>query len=528
MDRPQWNLSRLFSIAARSALTGVALWVMAPAAGSASSADPTHPADFGFAEVQTVARLLAFQPYRPDAARPDEGWLKLDYDRYRDIRSDRTRNLWAGSGTHFQADFFHTGFIYNRLVEINELADRRPGLIPYRPELFHFGALWKNRPRPPTGGFAGWRLFTDLYGNQTFADEVAVFLGASYFRAPGRHRLYGLSARALAIDTVGGPTGEEFPTFQRFWLERPAADDKIMTTLALSDSPSAVGAWRFRIAPGETTDMEVEGVVFLRRPVTLLGITPFSSMFWYGENSWPRPPDFRPEVHDSDGLLMRDEDGLWTWRPLHVSREMRHAVFDLRQGSFGLMQRDENFTHYQDLEAAYHRRTSAWVEPLAGWPGARLHLIELTTGEESWDNIVLFCEPGRQPARGQPLSFAYRLRWGASDLLVPAERSQVTATRHSIDFAGSSVLFIVDFSREPGLADHAAPPHLVAAADPPAQLAEALVMANPETGGWRVSLRVKLDRPLRFDEREGRARVKCRLERRNRPVSEQWDYLWIP
>ena len=50
-------------------------------------------------------------------------------------------------------------------------------------------------------------------------------------------------------------------------------------------------------------------------PVKTLGIAPLTSMFFFGENQ-PRPQDFRPEVHDSDGLMMATGDGEWLWRPL--------------------------------------------------------------------------------------------------------------------------------------------------------------------------------------------------------------------
>ncbi len=55
-----------------------------------------------------------------------------------------------------------------------------------------------------------------------YKDELIVFLGASYFRALAAGTRYGLSARGLAVDTVGGQ-GEEFPYFPEFWIVKPAA-----------------------------------------------------------------------------------------------------------------------------------------------------------------------------------------------------------------------------------------------------------------------------------------------------------------
>ena len=50
-------------------------------------------------------------------------------------------------------------------------------------------------------------------------------LGASYFRVVGKGQVYGLSARGPAIDTAL-PSGEEFPRFREFWVERPKQGDK--------------------------------------------------------------------------------------------------------------------------------------------------------------------------------------------------------------------------------------------------------------------------------------------------------------
>jgi len=69
-------------------------------------------------------------------------------------------------------------------------------------------------------GFAGVRLHYPL-NRPDYYDEVCAFLGASYFRAVAKGQGYGLSARGLAIKTADA-SGEEFPLFKTFWLERPA------------------------------------------------------------------------------------------------------------------------------------------------------------------------------------------------------------------------------------------------------------------------------------------------------------------
>src|SRR5690606_11953089 len=134
--------------------------------------------------------------------------------------------------------------------------------LPYDSGDYDFG---KNALQPQAWGdlgHAGLRVHYPL-NNAQYKDELVVFLGASYFRALGAGQQYGLSARGLAIDTVGGGT-EEFPRFTQFWLERPAADAKQVTLFALLESPRATGAYRFDVIPGAQTVTRVQARVFLR------------------------------------------------------------------------------------------------------------------------------------------------------------------------------------------------------------------------------------------------------------------------
>ncbi len=132
-----------------------------------------------------------------------------------------------------------------------------------------------------------------------------MFLGASYFRVLGRGQSYGASARGLAIN-VATTGGEEFPYFSDFWLVRPLPQQRTLTIFALLDSPSLTGAYRFEIRPGATTDVEVTATLYARKNVEKLGVAPLTSMFLFGEEHRRQFDDYRPEVHDSDGLLDAD------------------------------------------------------------------------------------------------------------------------------------------------------------------------------------------------------------------------------
>ena len=275
-----------------------------------------------------------------------------------------------------------------------------------------------------------------------YYDELVSFLGASYFRALGRHLKYGLSARGLAIDTAV-ETGEEFPIFREFWIVRPKRKDKTVTVYALLDSPSAAGIYTFVITPGESTVMDVDARIFPRKEINKLGIAPLTSMYLFGENTKNKFDDHRPEVHDSDGLLVLNGNGEWLWRPLDNSEYLRISAFvDENPKGFGLLQRDRNAAHYLDFEAHYEQRPSVWVEPLDDWGKGWVELVEIPSVQEIHDNVVAYWVPKDKPTPGQELRYRYRLHWFGNRL--PVEKipellySISSAKRKQRNSAGSA------------------------------------------------------------------------------------------
>ena len=285
----------------------------------------------------------------------------------------------------------------------------QPAPVPYQPGMFDYGANNFGDKLPDDLGFAGFRIHYPL-NRPDYFDELAVYLGASYFRILGRNQIYGASARGLAVDTAA-TSGEDFPRFREFWIEEPGADATRLTIYALLDSRSATGAYRFVLTPGTDTQAEVTASVYPRRDIGKLGMAPLTSMFFFGENRGRGFDDFRPEVHDSDGLQMETGQGEWIWRPLLNPKDLRVSSFtDENPRRFGLIQRDRDFLHYQDLESSYHRRPSYWVEPVGDWGKGRVELVEIPTDEEINDNIVAYWVPERAVRGGEGLDFSYRLR----------------------------------------------------------------------------------------------------------------------
>ena len=402
---------------------------------------------FDFERLRARVREAAGKAHEPAVDDLADFWKNLTYDQHRDIRFRMEEGLWAKEKLPFSVDLFHPGWTAKKTVRVNEVAGGRSRAVVFDRGMFDYGKNVIPAEVPPPPGYAGWRARYHL-NSPDYMDEFLVFLGASYFRAIPAQAPYGLSARGLSIDSGLPGVPEEFPDFREFWLEKPEAGAKQLRAWAQLESPSAAGAYQFAVTPGVETVMEVEAELTLRRPVKQLGLAPFSSMYWFGEGTHPKPYDFRPEVHDSDGLLMELESGAQHFRPLETTKgQFRHCVFGLeRPRSWGLVQRDRSFASYLDVEARYHDRPSVVVEPVEGFAAGRLHLIEMPTEDETNDNVILVWEPEPGLEPGKPHRFRYRLRW----LRDPATSGlfQVRGTRcgHPVQQA-DKVLVTVDFAK---------------------------------------------------------------------------------
>jgi glucans biosynthesis protein len=339
------------------------------------------------------------------------------------FRADAT--LWRGPASLFRAEFFPAGFIYSAPVAIHVVSEEGAAPLTPTPEMFDFTSA--NLLAPPSAvAFAGFRLTYPLH--EAKFDEIISFLGASYFRPIGREQVYGASARGLAIDT-GLQRPEEFPAFRTFWLVTPAKDAREITVHALLDSPGSTGAYTFVIRPGRRTIVDVNAVLFARHDISLLGIAPLTSMFFAGKTGRRHPPDYRPEIHDSDGLLIASGSGEWIWRPLSNPSALAVSTFqDRNPRGFGLLQRERSYTEYQDLEANYHKRPSLWVEPVGEWGEGELRLVEIPTDSEVHDNIAAFWANRAPMRKGQEIELKYRLS-ALGDEFALSPGGRVTGTR---------------------------------------------------------------------------------------------------
>ncbi|MFL6696323.1 MAG: glucan biosynthesis protein G [Vitreoscilla sp.] len=479
-----------------------------------------------FDDVAARARQLAEKPFvaaaRPVAASP-AGSDALTYDQYRDIRFRPDRSLWRDQKLPFEVQFFHPGFVNTETVRINEVtADGATHPVAFDMANFDYGHN-KTPSKALASGYAGFRVHYPI-NNAAHKDEVIVFLGASYFRAVGKDQRYGLSARGLAVDTVGAGA-EEFPRFTEYWLEKPAANATSLTITALMDSRSLTGVYRFVVTPGQDTVVDVQSRLYLRKAVKTLGIAPLTSMFFSGENQ-PQPGDFRPEVHDSDGLMVQTGTGEWLWRPLSNPKHTLTTSFAMPSlKGFGLMQRDHSYTSYEDDEARYELRPSAWITPVGDWGPGRVELVQLNTIDETNDNIVAYWVPAKLPAPGEPLDLSYRMRWQGNEEQHPpgAWATQSRSGRSFATLGKGEEQVIVDFAG-PALsalpADAAVKAVVTGVAN--VDIVSTNAYRNEANGTWRLA--------IRFRQRQTDQPVELRafLQHGNDILSETWTHVIPP
>ena len=508
-------------LAVLPALRALAQEPSPPPSGEAGGTPPEAAQPFTFETVRAFAREVAARDYEEPDERLPAYLAKIDYDQYRDIRYRPEQSLWRREGLPFEVQFFHRGFLFKQRLDIAEVIAGEAKPVAFNPSQFHYGNNQFPEPIPSDLGYAGLRLHFPL--NQPgYKDEVAVFLGASYFRILGAGQIYGASARGLSINTAL-PSGEEFPAFRRFWLERPAEGASYLRLWALLDSRSVAGAFQFIVHPGTATVMNIDCVLYTRAEIPKLGLAPLTSMFFYGETRGAKVPDYRPEVHDSDGLLVAPSREEWRWRPLSNPNSLQITTLPMMNPhGFGLLQRDRSFHSYQDLESRFELRPSLWVEPKGEWGQGAIELIEIPTDAEANDNIVAAWVPAGPVAAKRELVRSYTLRAFLEDDQIPA-LARAVSTRLSLLNPGfeNAVRLVVDFAggELPSLPDDA---DIVAeAAVNPGRLIHLNLQRNVVSGGWRVS--------FLFEPKSGDAtELRVFLRRQEQILTETWTWRWLP
>ncbi|KKB85816.1 hypothetical protein VW29_05875 [Devosia limi DSM 17137] len=519
----------------RSVLKGAAALIALLSTTSltgAAFAQVEERAEFAFDFEAFSARLqaMAAGPFQPLVATIPEAFKGLDYDTYRLIQFRPDHGKWADLDLGYQVQAFHLGWLYNEPVKLFEIeaGTARPLVFSAASFQYHDKAVGAAAEAEPFPGVAGFRVNHPINAPGVF-DELMSFVGASYFRVLGRDNIYGLSARGAVVNSwVNLP--EEFPRFTEFYLERPVAGQPL-TLYAALDSASLTGAYRFIVTPASSsvqeTVVDVTARLYFRSDIQELGVAPLTSMFLYAETNRAGFDDYRPQVHDSNGLLVERQGGEVMWRALNNAGDLGNSYFwEANPRAFGLYQRGRDFETYQDAEAHYERRPSARVEPVGDWGQGSIRLIEIPAKLEADDNIVAFWIPSEPALAGEAREFQYRMIWGNLDP-APEGIAYVAETRAGkggvSGIAGQANLrkFVVDFKG--GELDALPPgtPLDILANVSGGLLRNSTLSRNEANGVWRLVLDVEHDGTTTIE-------MKAYLIGLGRKLTETWLYQWRP
>jgi glucans biosynthesis protein len=473
-------------------------------------------AAFDFAAVEAQAQKLASQPYR-DVEPIGGDMKKLSYDQYRALRTRPETALWRDGGL-FRVEFFPAGFIYDRPVNIGVVEDGNVTPVVIGSGQFDFSDSGLKEP-PKDLALAGFKVTFPLDRPDKF-DEVIAFLGASYFRVIGRGQAYGSSARGLAIDTATDRP-EEFPTFRSFWLVKPAPNAAELTVWALLDSPGASGAFAFVIRPGARTVVETKAVLFLRHDVSLLAMAPLTSMYFAGKTSPPRD-DYRPEIHDADGLFMLTGHGERIWRPLVNPAALAVSSFsDTNPRGFGLMQRERSFAQYQDSTARVETRPSLWVEPIGDWGDGEVRLVEIPSQAETNDNTVAFWVSRWPTKQGGRLEYSYRLSALIDDETLSPQARAVATRAGAIPGNDKARRIVAEFSGGELATLRPEQPVEAQVTLSSGKLLRSYVECLPEQKSWRLFIDFQPDGKKAVD-------MRAKLALRGRALTETFSNVYRP
>ncbi|MBA2590007.1 MAG: glucan biosynthesis protein [Alphaproteobacteria bacterium] len=489
---------------------------------------PAH--DFSFAALAARAKKNASQPYKAPPTRAAEILHGIDFDAAQKIRFRPDHGLWPERT--YPAAFFHLSRYSAEPVILHALEDGPSGLkareILYGPDYFDYGAAGLDPKQLVDLGFAGFRI---LEAKPKVGDWLA-FQGASYFRSSGQDAQYGISARGIAINTAAA-TAEEFPRFSEFWLDQSGP---AVSVYALLDGPSITGAYKFDAMKNQNgaVVMNVHCDLFFRAGISRLGVAPLTSMYWYGENERRAAADWRPEIHDSDGLAIWTGKGERIWRPLvNPPQVQTNSFLDNNPKGFGLMQRDRNFADYEDDGAHYNKRPGLWVEPKGNWGAGAVQLVEIPTEDETHDNIVAYWRPdsgrdGGDITSGDSRSFDYRLYWQNNEPAYPKDIAHVVATRRGRGgipgqnpWPRDKQKFVVDFSGGPLAVLPVRFDIAAVASASRGTIDNAHVLKVVGTDRWRASFDLQLDG-------NGPVDLRLFLKLDGKTLSETWLYQYFP
>ena len=484
------------------------------AAGAASDPVPPAPMRFEAGDVLGRARELARKPFAAPSSELPAPFADLTYDQYVGIRQKPGSAIWADEKVGFALEPLHRGFIFSAPMRINLIENGQSHALGYEAARFDFGKLQVPANLPDVG-FSGFRVLQ--FGPGGVLQDVAIFQGASFFRAIARGQNFGVTARALSLRTAD-PKGEEFPLLREVWIEKPSLANDALTIHALLDSESVTGAYRFTLRPGDVTIIDTECTLVSRTAIDALGLGTMAGMSLFGPLGRRPGDEVRAGVYEVGGLQVLNQNGEWLWRPAVNRDTLQLSSFvDPNPRGFGMLQRERRFPQFQDDDQHWELRPSLWIEPLGDWGEGSVVLVEIPSDAEINDNIICFWRPKAAMPANTEASYTYR----QSFCWTPLERPTgaiCTATRDGRGPGTKSHRFLVEFTSD-AFADAAG----VADLHP-------MISASAGTISGIRTFHSAANRTFRvhFDMEAGVPMTELRLvlERGGKPASETWLYRW--
>ena len=498
----------------KAALGAIATSV-APARAQPQAAPAAAP--FTRDGVVDLARTLASRPFVAPATDLREPFGSLAYEQFVAIKTRPGAALWAGDNKGFTIEPLHRGQVFAAATDIFIIENQTATRLAYDQSKFDYGGL-KVPEKLPDLGYSGFRVLHAQNGSGEA--ELALFQGASFYRAVARGQSLGVTSRGLSIRTAD-PRGEEFPAFRSFWIEKPALGDNSLVIHALLDSPSVAGVYHFTLRPGEATIVDTELTLFPRTAVDHYGLAGFAAASLYTPLDRRRNDDLRPMVTEANGLQMLTGKGEWLWRPVSNREALQFSAFvDANPKGFGSLMRNRDIDAYQDDDQHWERRPSLWIEPLGDWGEGAIQLVEIPSESEINENIVAYWRPKAPLAAGKEETFAYRQFWCWEPPVRPS-LSLATEARAGKAPGGKLRRFLVVFSGDT-LGDPRRTANLKAIlTTSPGSATNIRTFLNPQAKTCRVAFDI---------DPAGEAFCELRLVLKSdeEPISETWLYRWTP
>ncbi len=484
--------------------------------------------DFKF--VQEQAKSLAKEHYQPpEKKKLPEVITNLTSEQYKNISRDNMA-LWQAEKLPFQIKFDPLGYKYDIPVSLNEFKGAYAQNIRYNPNFFSLNSVKQVADAMPSdAGYAGFRILSKQIRSGKF-DNLISFLGGSKIKAVGGGSTFGVAARGLAIKLKSEKFRESFPRFIEFWLGKPDSKAKNVVIYGLLNGDGVTGAYEFTIIPGESTTVKVRSTLYFRKQVVQIGLSPMTSFFWFGDNTQKRFDDYRPEVHNSDGMIISEGKDTHIWQPLvnyFGKSPMITNFHSTRPNYFGLIQRDRSYEDYLDSKHLYNKKSNLWITPGKNWGTGTIRLVEFPTDNENDDNIALFWIPDITPTIGKAFNFNYTMHWSIKSPPLPADIATVKFTRYGINHNDrKQTFFVVNFT--------GSQLKKLASVEPVSAVVK--VSRNGKLVGSPKVVKVNFDDSwgVKFTVEVGNGPQKkpvdlsCILVYKDKKISETWNYKWWP